>query len=144
VQDAARAVGSFLGKVEMAFEVLVEGHAVAEQILDAAARLAGEQHGDLIVDDACAGADGVGGVSLRAVAFGQRRGDACLRPDARSALAEGRDRDDGDRHRRELERGEEAGKPRADNDDAAAFRPARNALESRSVLTQHRTLRPWG
>src|SRR4029078_8176704 len=116
-------------------------HAVAEQVLDAAPRLAGEQHRDLFVDDASAGADGVPCMRLGTVAFGDARGDACLRPDARPALAEWRDRHDGHRHRRELQRGEEAGKPRADNDDAAAFRLARNALEARSLLTHHGTLR---
>ena len=49
-----------------------------------------------------------------------------------------RRRDDGHRHRRELERGEEAGKPRADNDDAAArSASARNALAAWSLLTSH-------
>ena len=58
-------MGRLLGKVETAFEVLVERHAVAEQILDAAPRLAARADRDLFVDDASAGADGVGGMRLR-------------------------------------------------------------------------------
>ena len=36
---------------------------------------------DLVIDDARAGGPGVGGVKLRAVAFGHGGGDAALRPD---------------------------------------------------------------
>ncbi len=77
-----RAVCRLAAEAEMAFEVLVEGNAVAEQILDALARFAGEQESDLLIDDAGAGRDRVGGVLLGAVAFGERRGDAGLRPEA--------------------------------------------------------------
>ena len=55
---------------------------------------------------------------LGAVALGKRRGDAGLRPEARCAFAEARRRDDGDRQRRELERGEQSGKASTDHDDA--------------------------
>jgi hypothetical protein len=63
-------------------------HAVAKQILDATPRLAGEQHGDLFIDDAGPGADGVGGMRLRTIAFRSASGDAG-RADARSARPKG-------------------------------------------------------
>ena len=103
---------------EMALEVLVERNAVAEQILDALARLAGEQERDLLIDDAGASRDRVGGMVLGAVALGERSGDAGLRPEARCAFAEARRRDDRDRTRRELERGEESGEAGTDDDHA--------------------------
>ena len=119
VEDAVPPVRRLAAEAEMAFEVLVERHAVAEQILDALARLAREQERDLLIDDAGAGRDRVGGMVLGAVALGQRRGDAGLRPQAGCALAETRGGDHGDRMRRELERGEQPGKPGADHDNAA-------------------------
>jgi hypothetical protein len=63
VKNAAGAVGRLAGKIEMAFEILVEGHAVAKQILDATPRLTREQQGDVLIDDAGAGANGIGGVA---------------------------------------------------------------------------------
>ena len=105
-------------EAEMTFEVLVERHAVAEQILDALARLAREQQRNLLIDDAGAGDDRVGRMVFGAVALGKRGGDAGLRPQARRSFAEVRRRDDGDRVRRELERGEQAGKSSADHDHA--------------------------
>ena len=116
VKDAAPAVRRLAAEGEMALEVLVEGDAVAEQVLDALARLARKQERDLLIDDAGAGRDRVGGMVLGAVALGERRGDAGLRPEARRAFAEARRRDDRDRTRRELERGEESGEAGADHD----------------------------
>ena len=77
-------------EAEMTFEVLVERHAVAEQILDALARLAREQQRDFLIDDAGAGDDRVGRMIFGAVALGERGGDAGLRPQARRAFAEAR------------------------------------------------------
>ena len=116
VKNAALAVRRLAAEGEMAFEVLVEGDAVAQQVLDALTRLARKQECDLLIDDAGAGRDRVGGVIFRAIALGERRGDAGLRPEARRSFAEARRRDDRDRTRRELERGEESGKPGADHD----------------------------
>ena len=65
---------------EMAFQILVERHAVAKQILDPVAGLARQQLGDFLVDDTGAGADRILGMMLGAVALGQRRGDAGLGP----------------------------------------------------------------
>ncbi len=123
----------------MAFEVLVEGHAVAKQILDPVARLTRQKLCNFHIDDAGAGADRVLGMLLGAVAFGQRRGDAGLRPKARGALAEPRAGDDGDWKRRQLECGEEPGKTGAHHHDAA-----RPALHSRWELAVrcHRRIRP--
>ena len=124
---------------EMAFEVLVEGHAVAKQILDPVARLTRQKLCDFHIDDAGAGADRILGMMLGAVAFGDRRGDAGLRPKARSAFAEPRAGDDGDWKRRQLERGEQPGKAGAHHHDAA-----RPALHSRWELAVrcHRRIRP--
>ena len=51
--------------------------------------------------------------------FADGRRDAALRPARRSALAERRGGQDGDRQRRQLQRGEQARKARADDDDVA-------------------------
>jgi hypothetical protein len=80
VQDAVPAMRRLAAQHEMAFQVLVERHAVAKQILDPVAGLARQQLGDFLVDDTGAGADRILGMMLGAVAFGQRRGDARLGP----------------------------------------------------------------
>src|SRR3990170_4704165 len=54
-----------------------------------------------------------------AVAFGNGRGDAGLRPKARGAFTEARRRVDGDGNGRKLERGEKPGKSGAHHDHAA-------------------------
>ena len=72
----------------MTFEVLVERHAVAEQILDALACLACEQQRNFLIDDSGPGDDRVGRMVFGAVALGKRGGDAALRPQARRAFAE--------------------------------------------------------
>ena len=64
VQDAVAAMRRLAAQAEMAFEVLVEGHAVGEQVLDPVARLARQQLRDLLIDDAGAGANRVGGMLL--------------------------------------------------------------------------------
>ena len=76
------------------------------------------QQRNSLIDDAGAGGDRVGRMVFGAVALGNRGGDAALRPQARRAFAERRGGDDGDRVRRELERGEQAGKAAADHNDA--------------------------
>ena len=74
---------------------------------------------DRLVDQAGAGRDRVGGVRLGAVAFGDRRGDAALRPGRRGALAERRRRNHGDRTWRQFQRAEQPGEAAADDDDVA-------------------------
>ena len=54
---------------QMARQVAVEGHAIAEEIVNAVGRLARHQPGDLLVDDAGTGGDGVGDVLLDRVAL---------------------------------------------------------------------------
>ena len=76
-----------------------------------------ERQRDALVDDAAADCDRVGGMRLRAVAFGYRSRDAALRPGAGSALAERCGGDEGDRTRRQFQRAEQSGKPAADDDD---------------------------
>jgi len=120
VENAALAMRRLAAQAEMAFEVLIERHAVAEQVLDAVAGLVRQEMGDLLIDDTGAGADGVGGMRVRIVAVGDCCGNARLGPEARCAFAEPRRGDHGHRERRKLQRGKQAGKARADNDDAAA------------------------
>ena len=76
---------------------------------------------DLVIDDAGAGGDRVGGVKLRAVAFGDGGGDAALRPDRGGALANGRGGENGDRTRREFQRAEQAGQSAADDESDVGF-----------------------
>ncbi len=139
MEDAVSAMRRLAAEAEMAFEVLVEGDAVAEQVRDAVARLARQKMGDPFIDDAGAGADGVGRVRLGAVAFGDRGGDARLRPQARGAFAEARGRDHGDGKGRKLERGEQAGQAGADHDHAAG--PAWR-LRWELAVRCHRRMRP--
>ena len=119
VEDAVAAMRRLAAQAEMAFEVLVERDAVRQQVGNAVTRLARQQVRDLVVDDAGAGADGVGRVRLGRIAFGHRRGDAGLRPQAGRSFAEMRARHHGDGQRRKLERGEQAGQAGADHDHAA-------------------------
>ena len=129
MQDAVAAMRGLAPKHEMTRKILVEGHAVAKQVLDPVARFARQQLGNLLIDNAGAGADRIFGMMLGAVALGQRRGDAGLRPETGCAFAEPRAGNDGDRQRRKLERGEQAGKARTHHDHAA-----RPALHSRWEL----------
>ncbi len=107
----------FLRDREPACEVAVERHAVAQQVVDARGRLAGEAERDILVDEAGADRDGVGRMRFGGVAFADGRGDAALRPGAGGAFTERCGRDDGDRPRRQLQRAEQPGKPAADDDD---------------------------
>ena len=75
------------------------------------------RRGDLLVDDAGAGGDGVGEVRVDRVAGADRGGDAALRPGRRGALADRRGGEHGHRARRQTERAEQAGEPAADDDD---------------------------
>src|SRR4029079_7635340 len=88
VENAVSAMRRLAAQAEMAFEVLIERHAIAQQVLDAVARLLRQEMCDLLIDDTCAGTDGVGGMRVRAVALGDCRGDARLGPEAPSAFAE--------------------------------------------------------
>ena len=117
MHDAPRRMRGLPADRELAFEVAIEGHAVSQEVVDARAGLARQSKRDLLVDDAAADRDRVGGMRFRAVALGDGRGDAALRPGGRSALAKRRRRNHGDRTRRELQRAEQSGKAAADDDD---------------------------
>ncbi len=110
---------SLLRQVETALQVFVERNAIAEQILDTAPCLTRHGERDALIDDAGTRAKCVGGMGLRTVAFGKRCRDTGLGPHARCAFAELCPRDQGDRDRRELQCGEQAGKACTDNDHAA-------------------------
>ena len=129
VQDAPRAVRGLAPQRPMALQILVEGNAIAEQILDAPARLSRHQQRDLLIDDAGAGPDRVGGVGLGRVALRERRGDAGLRPQAGGAFAKVCARDHGDGQRRELQRREQPGQAGADNHHAAVSRHRRGSAD---------------
>ncbi len=107
----------FLSDQQLSFEVLVEWHAIGEQVADAIRRLARHRVGDGFIHQTGARDDGVARMRFRCIAFGDRRRDAALRPRARRAFAERRGGDDGDRAGRELQRAEQAREPAADDDD---------------------------
>ena len=102
---------------EPAFEVAIERNAVTQEVADAGAGFARQSQRDRLIDQARADRDGVGGVRLRAVAFGDRRGDAALRPRRRGAFAERCRGNHRDRTRRQFQRAEQSGEAAADDDD---------------------------
>ncbi len=117
MHDAPRRMRGLAADREPAFEVAIEGHAVMQEIVDARGRLACKRQRNAFVDNAAADRNRIGGVRLGAVAFGDCRRDAALRPGAGGALAERRGGNQGDRPRRELQRAEQSGKSAADDDD---------------------------
>ena len=102
---------------KLAFLVAVERNAVAEQILDARRGLAGDQLGDVAVDDAGAGGDRILDVGVDRIVGAERGGDAALGAGGRSALADRRRGDHGDGARRQLQRAEQSRQAAADDDD---------------------------
>jgi hypothetical protein len=113
---AARRVSGFLRHRQLAFEVAVERHAVAQEVMDAGAGFTRKAERDLFVDETCTDRNRVRRMGFRCVAFADGRRDAALRPGAGCAFAERRGRDDGDGTRAELQRTEQAGKAAADDD----------------------------
>ena len=103
----------------MAFEIAVERHAVSQEIANAIWAFVGNETSDVLIDDAAARRDRVGGVLCRAVAFADCGGDAALGPHARRAFTERRCSDHRNRQRRELQRREEPGKAGTDDHDVA-------------------------
>jgi hypothetical protein len=90
MHDAARRVGGFLGDRELAFEVAIERHTIAEQVVDARRRLARQCQRDVLVDETSADRDRVGRMRFRSIAFADGGGDAALRPGAGGASVTGR------------------------------------------------------
>ena len=74
MQDAAGPMGGLAAQRQMPFKVLVEGNAVAKQVLDALPRFPRHEQGDLCIDDATPRAHRIGGVRLGSIALRQRRG----------------------------------------------------------------------
>ncbi len=72
---------------------------------------------DLFIDDAAAHRDRVGGMGFRAVAFGNRCGNATLGPGAGGAFAKRGRRDHGNGVRTEFQRTEQASEAATDDDD---------------------------
>ncbi len=87
VNDAPRGVSRLTADSKLSFQIAVERHAVGEKIVDAGAGLPGKPERDLFIDDAAAHRHRVGGVGFRAVAFGNRCGNAALGPGAGGAFA---------------------------------------------------------
>ena len=82
MDDTPRGMRGLAADGEPAFEVAVEWHAVLQQIMNPRAGLAGQRKRDLLVDNAAAHRDRIGGMGFGAVALGNRRRDAALRPRA--------------------------------------------------------------
>src|SRR5690606_15004264 len=112
-------MSGFARENEVPFEITIERDAIGQEIAYAVPSFARDDVSHVLIDDAGAGADGVGSVCLRRIAFTNGCRDATLRPGARRALAEGGRGDERDWSRRELEGGEQAGEARADDDDIA-------------------------
>ncbi len=102
---------------KLAFEVAIEWHAVTQQIVDARAGFACEAQRYRFIDQAGADGDGIGRMRFRAVAFGDRRRNAALRPRRRGALAQRRRGNHGNRTRRQFQCAEQAGETAANDDD---------------------------
>ena len=117
MHDAPRGMRGLAADREPAFEVAIEGNAVAQEIMDARAGLAREAKRDRFVDKAAADGDRIGGMRFGAVAFGDGGGDAALRPCRGGALAERCGRNHGDRTRRKFQRAEQPGEAATDDDD---------------------------
>src|SRR5262249_60607987 len=103
VENAVSAMRRLAAQAEMAFEVLIERHTIAEQVLDAVAGLVRQEMGDFLIDDTGAGADGVGGMRVRAVALRDCRGYARWCPEGPCAVAERRHGSHGHRQRTALQ-----------------------------------------
>ena len=95
-------MGGLLRDGQPAFEVAIERHAVAQQIMDARAGLACQSQRYRLIDEARADRDRVSGMGFRAVAFRYRGRDAALRPRRRGAMAKRRRRNHGNRTRRQF------------------------------------------
>lgn len=89
----------FARQHEVAFQVAVEGNAIAQQIGDARRGLPGNEMGDVGIDDAGTGMDGVGSVVFGRIGLADGGGNTALRPDARGAFAQRCGSDDRDRKR---------------------------------------------
>ena len=120
VKNATVAMRGLVTEAQAAFQILVEGHAIAQKILDALPRFLRHEQRDLFVDDAGAGADRVFGVVFRCVALGERRCQASLGPKAGGAFTEAGGRDHRDRERCKFQRGKQTGQAGPHHDDAVA------------------------
>jgi hypothetical protein len=80
VHDAPGGVCGFASHGEPAFEITVERDAIGQEIVNARRGLAGDPECDGLIDETATDRNGIGGVRFRRIAFGDRRGDAALRP----------------------------------------------------------------
>ena len=78
--DPAFGMGSFARQQQMAFEIAVEGHPVAEQIVHAVGPFRDHQPRHLLLDKPGTGRDRIGQMLVETVARAHGRGDAALRP----------------------------------------------------------------
>ena len=126
MHDAPRRMRGLAADRELAFEVAIERHAIAQEIVDArAAPRAPSPSAMRLVDEAGADARSCRRRALPALSpSATRGGDAALRPRRRGALAERCGGKHGDRTRRQLQRAEQSGKAAADDDDVVVDRLA--------------------
>ncbi len=113
----------------MAGEIAVEGNAVIKEIADAFGSFPGDQTRDLIIDDAGARCDRVGGVLLSAIAFTDGCRNAALCPHARCAFAQRCCCDNGDGQWRKFQSCVEPSESRANDGDVARCRHRLSGLE---------------
>ncbi len=105
----------FTREQKLAFEIAVEGNAVAKQILNARGGFARHHLGDALIDDAGARLQRVLDMGFGRIAFLHGGGDPALRPDGGSALADRRGGHHRDRPWRQLQCAKETREPAADD-----------------------------
>ena len=119
VHDAATRVRGLLAQRKAAVGLAVERHAVGDKIGNARRAFGGDEVRYVDVDDASTGGDRVVRVRSGIIVAADGGGDAALRPTGRGALSERRGGQHGDRQRRQLQRREQAGETRTDDDHIA-------------------------
>ena len=117
MHDAPRGMRGFPADRELALEVAIERNTVMQEVADTVAGFARQSQRHRLIDQAGADRDRIGGVRLRAVAFGNRRGNAALRPRCRGAFAQSCRGNHRNATRRQFQRAEQSGETAADNDD---------------------------
>jgi hypothetical protein len=100
-----------------AVQILVEWHAVGEEVAYPLVGFLGHASRHRFVHQARTGGNSVARMRFRRVAFRHGGGDAALRPGGGRAFADRRGCQHGDGMRRELQRAEQPGQSAADDED---------------------------
>ena len=156
--DPARAMRRLLRQAQLALKVAVEGHAIAQQILDALPGFESQNACHFGIGKAGARGNRIGGMGLRRVALAYCRGDSALRPGRGRALAQRLRAQHRDRQRRKPQRREQPRQAAANDQHAMrpgaalklqwlcnkrsahGFLPARNTIPTPAAPTRHRCL----